>query len=161
MKKVLDRFSRVLITVSGLLFLVIFLLNMAEIISRTFLSHSILWVSDVCTICVVWMICLGIASCVYLKEHIFMDFLANAMSPKLQKVVRVIVVILTVAFYAMLFITGIQTAITKIALEFPTTQWSLVWSYSAIPAFALVSAIFMIPRLIEAVKGKESVKQEA
>jgi len=46
MKKALDILSNVLQTISGILFLFIFLINVAGIICRTFLDFSLLWVAD-------------------------------------------------------------------------------------------------------------------
>ena len=148
MKKILDKLSEIMGIIAGALFLVIFAINTLEIISRSFFNHSFLWVSDLSVICVVWMICLGIAVGVYHKEHIFMELLINKLPKVVKKVIKILIQSTSFAFFVMLFITGIQTASTKTALIFPSIQWSMVWAYSALPVFAFTSALFMIPRLI-------------
>lgn len=155
MKKILDRTTDILANIATTSFIVIFAINMMEIVSRTFFDYSFLWVSDLSVICVVWMICLSMAVAVYRKEHLVMDFLVNRMARKPKKALAVIMDLVSMAFFAMLFYTGIQTAADKKALIFPSIQWSQVWAYSALPAFAILSLIFMIPRLISSIKGEK------
>ena len=76
-KKLLDGLAAIQTYMSGTLFLVIFSINTMEIISRTFFNHSFLWVTDISTICIVWMIMLGMAVGVYQKEHIVLDLLIS------------------------------------------------------------------------------------
>lgn len=159
MKKILDMLADLLLNVATVLFIIIFAINILEIFSRTFFNRSFLWVSDISVICVVWLICLSMAAGVYRKEHLFMDFVLNKIPPKPRKIVAIIVDLLAIAFFIMLCYTGIQTASTKKALVFPSTLISQLWSFSALPAFAALSAIFMIPRLISTIKG-ENVKKE-
>lgn len=158
MKKVLDKMAEILLTVSGLLFFAIFIVNMMEIFARSFINHSFLWVSDFSVICVVWMICLSIAVGVYRREHLFMEYLSDKLPPKPRKALVASISLITIGFYLMLFYTGLQTAITKKELIFPSIQWSLVWAYSALPVFAILSAIFMIPRLISQLQGEKFEK---
>lgn len=156
MKKILDKFTDMLGWISGILFFIIFLINMMEIIGRSFFNHSFLWVSDLSVICVVWMICLAMAVGVYRKEHIFMDFLIRKMPIKIRKAIQIAIAIISIAFFIVLFYTGTQTALTKRALIFPSTQWSIFWSFVALPIFAFLSIIFMIPRLIEIIKPNDN-----
>ncbi|TYP53236.1 TRAP transporter small permease [Thermosediminibacter litoriperuensis] len=153
MKKILDKIADFLANISTVFFIVIFLINMLEIFSRTFFNHSFLWVSDVTVICVVWMIFLSMAVAVYHKEHLVMDFIVNKMPKEIQRGLGIALNIISIIFFLMLFQTGIQTAATKKALLFPSIMVSQIWSYSAMPVFAILSAIFMIPRLISSLKN--------
>lgn len=160
MKRLLDKLSELMAIVAGILFLFIFLINTMEIISRSFFNHSFLWVSDLSVICVVWTICLGISVGVYHKDHIFMELLVKKFPKSVEKAVRIAIQLLSLAFYVMLFITGVKTAATKTALIFPSIGWSLVWSYAALPVFALTSAVFLIPHTIALFKGEKEPEQE-
>ncbi|TXT47510.1 MAG: hypothetical protein FD137_1094 [Spirochaetes bacterium] len=155
MKKIFDKVAEFQLFVSSLLFFAIFLVNMLEIVSRSAFNYSFLWVSDFSVICVVWMICLSMAACIHYKEHLFMDFLAKKLPAKLRQGLYIIISLVSFGFFVMLFLTGIRTAATKVSLIFPSIQWSMVWSYAALPVFAFFSAVFMIPRLVELFKGKD------
>lgn len=158
-KKLLDGLAAIQTYISGTLFLVIFSINTMEIISRTFFNHSFLWVTDISTICIVWMIMLGMAVGVYQKEHIVLDLLISRFPHRLRHVVTVVITLLTFAFFVMLFVTGVEMAGTKRMLIFPTIRWSMIWAYSALPVFSLSAAVFMIPALIELFRGKETYKK--
>ena len=158
-KKLLDGLAAIQTYISGTLFLVIFSINTMEIISRTFFNHSFLWVTDISTICIVWMIMLGMAVGVYQKEHIVLDLLISRFPHRLRHVVTVVITLLTFAFFVMLFVTGVEMAGTKRMLIFPTIRWSMILAYSALPVFSLSAAVFMIPALIELFRGKETYKE--
>lgn len=155
MKKALDKLAELQLFVSSVLFFLIFLVNMLEIIGRSAFNHSFLWVSDFSVICVVWMICLAMSACIHYKEHLFMDFLARKLPPALRQGLNIVISLVAFAFFVMLFITGLRTAATKTSLIFPSIQWSMVWSFSALPVFAFFSALFMVPRLVDLFKGKD------
>ena len=155
MRKILDKIAQLQMLVASALFFIIFLVNMLEIISRSAFNHSFLWVSDFSVICVVWMICLAMSACIHYKEHLFMDFLAQKLPAKLRQGLNIIISFITFAFFVLLFFTGLRTAATKTALIFPSIQWSVVWSFAALPVFAFFSAVFMVPRLVDLLKGKD------
>ncbi|MHB9153974.1 MAG: TRAP transporter small permease [Spirochaetales bacterium] len=155
MKKLFDKIAELQLFLASVLFFIIFLVNMLEIVSRSAFNRSFLWVSDFSVICVVWMICLAMAACIHLKEHLFMDFLAKKLPLKIRQALNVIISFTMFAFFVMLFFTGIQTAMTKTSLIFPSIQWSIAWSFSALPVFAFFAALFMVPRIFEIIKGKD------
>jgi len=154
-KKAFDKIAQLQLFVASVLFFVIFLVNMLEIVGRSAFNHSFLWVSDFSVICVVWMICLAMSACIHYKEHLFMDFLARKLSAKLRQGLNIVISSISFAFFVMLFLTGLRTTATKSSLIFPSIQWSMVWSFAALPVFAFFSALFMVPRLIDLFKGKD------
>ena len=160
MKRLLDKLSGIMSILAGILFLLIFVINTMEIISRSFFNHSFLWVSDLSVICVVWTICLGISVGVYHREHIYMELLINKFPRAIKKVMKILIQLISFAFFVMLFVTGMQTAATKTSLIFPSIGWSLVWAYSALPVFALSSAIYMIPNVIALLKGEKEPEKD-
>ena len=89
MKKALDILSNVLQTISGSLFLFIFIINVAGIICRTFLDFSLLWVADVGYVSVAWMLAFGMSAAVYKKGHITIDFVKNKFPQKGKKILEI------------------------------------------------------------------------
>lgn len=157
MKKIFDKVADILLVMASLLFFSVFAVNVMEIISRSFFNHSFLWVSDISAIFTVWMICLSMSVAVYRKEHLVMEFLVDMLSSKVRKALAVVIVLISIAFFLILFYAGLQTASAKHGLVFTTILWSVAWAYYALPVFSILSALFMIPRLIELVtKGAET-----
>ncbi len=159
MKKFLNVLMKVQTHVAGICFFVIFCINTLEILCRSFLNHSFLWVSDISTICIVWMICMGMAVGVYKADHIFLELLVSKMPLKLRHIVSIFTQLLTLGFFVLLFITGIEMTLSKLSLIFPSTLISMVWAYSALPVFAITAALYMIPSTIEVLRGKEKYKE--
>jgi TRAP-type transport system small permease protein len=160
MKKILDKIAKVLETISGFLFLVIFAINVMEIISRSFFNYSFLWVSDFSILCIVWVICFGMSVSLYYSEHIAIDFLAKKMPKKGQRILGSIISVIIIGFLVLLFFTSLKTVESKKELVFPTLMWPYVLSYSALPVFALLSILFMGSRLFDLLKGKAAAPKD-
>ena len=155
MKKTLDIFSDVLQTISGVLFLFIFLINVAGIINRTFLDFSLLWVADVTTIAVAWMLALGMSVAVYKKVHITIDFVKNKFPHKAKKVLETILTLLMIAFLIILIFAGWKTTVMKMRIHFVVLYIPTAYAFMALPVFAFFSTIFMTYRLKDILLSKE------
>ena len=155
MKKTLDIFSDVLQTISGVLFLFIFLINVAGIINRTFLDFSLLWVADVTTIAVAWMLALGMSVAVYKKVHITIDFVKNKFPQKGKKILETITTFIMIAFLITLFFAGWRTTVMKMRIHFVVLYIPTAYAFMALPVFAFFSTIFMTYRLKNILLSKE------
>jgi len=155
MKKFLDIFSDVLQTISGILFLFIFLINVAGIINRTFLDFSLLWVADVTTIAVAWMLALGMSVAVYKKVHITIDFVKNKFPQKGKKILEIIMTLIMIAFLIILIFSGWKTTVMKMRIHFVVLYIPTAYAFMALPVFAFFSTIFMTYRLKDILLSKE------
>lgn len=155
MKKALDILSNVLQTISGILFLFIFLINIAGIINRTFLDFSLLWVADVNTIAVAWMLALGMSVAIYKKVHITIDFVKNKFPQKIKKILEIVMTLIMIAFLIILIFAGWKTAIMKMRIHFVVLYIPTTYAFMALPVFAFFSTIFMTYRLKNILLSKE------
>jgi len=155
MKKTFDTFSDVLQTISGILFLFIFLINVAGIINRTFLDFSLLWVADVTTISVAWMLALGMSVAVYRKVHITIDFIKNKFPQKGKKILEIITTLIMIAFLITLIFAGWRTTVMKMRIRFVVLLIPTGYAFMALPVFAFFSSIFMTYRLKDVLLSKE------
>ena len=147
MKKALDILSNVLQTISGILFLFIFLINVAGIICRTFLDFSLLWVADVVYISVAWMLACGMSAAVYKKGHITIEFIRDKLPKNVKKVMEIVLTLIVIAFLISLIFSGWKTAIMKMRINFVVFYIPMGYAFMALPVFAFFSAIFMTYRL--------------
>ena len=155
MKKTLDILSDVLQTISGILFLFIFIINIAGIINRTFLDFSLLWVADVTTIAVAWMLALGMSVAVYKKVHITIDFVKNKFPQKGKKILEIITTLIMIAFLIILIFSGWKTTVMKMRIHFVVLYIPTAYAFMALPVFAFFSTIFMTSRLVNIALSKE------
>ena len=158
MRKVLDFVYRFLITTITILFIVIFLMITAEIICRTFLGFSILWMTDFVILCVVWMLCLGMAAGIYKSEHLRVDFLLDKLPPRVAQCFRVFTSFLAMVFFILMIPAGYQIAMLRMQIEFTTLRWPTGYAFLALPVFATIASVYMAFRVVMAIQlamGKE------
>ena len=158
MRKILDFIYKVLIFTITILFIVIFLMITAEIICRTFLSFSILWMTDFVILCVVWMLSLGMAAGIYKSEHLRVDFLLDKLPAKAAQCCRVFTSVLAMIFFALMIPAGYQTAMLRMQIAFTTLRWPTGYAFLALPVFATIACIYMGFRVVMAAQlamGKE------
>jgi TRAP-type C4-dicarboxylate transport system permease small subunit len=148
MKKAFDTLADVLQTISGILFLFIFIIIVAGIICRTFLHTSLLWVDDANTLSVSWMLAFGMSVAVYRNAHLTMGFLTDRWPKSSRKVLSIALTLLAIGFFVMLVISGWQTVRMKMGLNFTVLGIPTGYAFLAIPVFGLLSGIFMTYRLL-------------
>lgn len=142
MKKFLDFLRNVLAVLAAILFGVIFVMNVAEIICRTFLGFSLLWVSDFVQLTVCWMLAFGMSAILYTRDHLRVDFIKQKLPEKVRSAVTVLTDGAELAFFVMLIPYGIRIAETKMKISFTTLRWPTGYMYAALPVFGALCSIF-------------------
>ena len=155
MKKALDILSNVLQTISGSLFLFIFIINVAGIICRTFLSFSLLWVADVTNISTSWMLAFGMSVAIYKKSHLTIEIIRDKFSQNNKKVLEIVLTFSIIVFLISLIFSGWKTGIMKMSIEFTVLGIPTGYAFMALPVFAFFSTIFMTYRLKNILLSKE------
>jgi TRAP-type C4-dicarboxylate transport system permease small subunit len=155
MKKVLDILSNTLQTIAGILFLFIFIINVAGIITRTFLNFSFLWVADVNTLSIAWMLALGMSVAIHKKGHITIEFIRDKLPKNVKKVLEIVVTLIIIAFLISLIFSGWKTVIMKMRILFVVLAIPTAYAFMALPVFAFFSAIFMTYRLVNITLSKD------
>lgn len=155
MKKILDILSNMLLTISGILFLFIFIINVAGIICRTFLNFSLLWVTDASNISIAWMLALSMSAAIYKKIHLTIEIIRNKFPKKVKKVLEIVLTLIIIAFFINLIFSGWKTGIMKMSIDFTVLGIPTGYAFMALPVFAFFSAIFMTDRLVNILLSKE------
>lgn len=160
MKKTLDNLANVLQTISGILFLFVFVIIVAGIICRTFLGISLLWVSDVCNISIAWMLAFGMSVAFYRTAHLSIDFLRDKLPTKIKRVLMIILNVISLVFLITLIVSGWQTTVMKMNVNLTVINIPTGYAFLAIPVFAFLSTIFMTDRLVNLIKSKEEYSNQ-
>jgi TRAP-type C4-dicarboxylate transport system permease small subunit len=154
MKKALDILSNMLLTISGILFLFIFIINVVGIICRTFLNFSLLWVTDASNISIAWMLALSMSVAIYKKIHLTIEMIRNKFPQKAKKVLEIFLTLIIIAFFLSLIFSGWKTSIMKMSIDFTVLGIPTGYAFMALPVFAFFSAIFMTDRLVNILLSK-------
>ncbi len=155
MKKALDILSNMLLTISGILFIFIFSINVAGIICRTFLDFTLLWVTDASNISIAWMLALSMSVAIYKKIHLTIEIIRNKYPQNVKKVLEIVLTFIIIVFFINLIFSGWKTGIMKMSIDFTVLGIPTGYAFMALPVFAFFSVIFMTYRLVNIILSKE------
>ncbi len=102
--KALNRFILVaydgIKNIAGAVMVAIILIVSVGIVSRYALSYSISWIEEICCLLLVWLCYLSASLTTVAKEHVVADFISGSLPANLQKVLKNIIRLGEIAFFA-------------------------------------------------------------
>jgi TRAP-type C4-dicarboxylate transport system permease small subunit len=150
--KFLAFLDKLLTYIAGAAFIALFILNMIQIILRTFTHTSWLWVVDFSQMVFVWIMFLGGAVALHRNEHLLIDFIKGKLPKKVEGTIDVFIRILSLIFYAVIVDTGFQIAMIRMNIKYVTLGWPSGYAYFALPISAIFMILFAIPSLVNSVQ---------
>lgn len=148
MQKVVDAIVKSVQGVTGLLFLILFLLNILRITLRYFLGVSWLWVPDFSRLLFIWIVFLGTSVLYARKEHLEMDFFVEKMKKANRIKLNLIIDLFLTVFLTVLIIKGIEIARVRMRIPFDTWDLPTGYAYIAIPICSALMLFITIVRFI-------------
>lgn len=125
----------------GALFLVIFCILIAQILSRQIFHSPLIWSEELAKLLFVYVGMLGISVAVRKQEHVYIDFLTNLMPAKVRKISNTFVQLVIFACIFFFIHFGIRTFNSA---SFPIDALGGIsekWIFAALP---VVAALMMI-----------------
>lgn len=86
--------------IAGAVMVAIILIVSVGIVSRYALSYSISWIEEICCLLLVWLCYLSASLTTVAKEHVVADFISGSLPANLQKVLKNIIRLGEIAFFA-------------------------------------------------------------
>ena len=139
---------------AGVLFLILFLLNMLRILLRYFLGVAWLWEPDFSRLLFIWIVFIG-ATVLYVgKGHLMVDYFLNRMGSNARERMHFIIDGVTVIFLAILVIKGIE--VTRVRMGIPFDTWDLPtgYAYVAVPICSALMMTVTLIRMAEYLSGR-------
>lgn len=127
--------------IGGALFLVIFLILVAQIFFRQVVHSPLIWSEELAKLLFAYVGMLGISVAVRKQEHVYIDFITNLMPPAIKKVTNTFVQL--VIFLGVIFFIhfGIKTFI---GANFPIDALGGIsekWIYASLPIISVLMLI--------------------
>ncbi|OOF85776.1 TRAP transporter large permease subunit [Rodentibacter ratti] len=125
----------------GALFLVIFCILIAQILSRQIFHSPLIWSEELAKLLFVYVGMLGISVAVRKQEHVYIDFLTNLMPAKVRKVSNTFVQLVIFACIFFFIHFGIRTFNSA---SFPIDALGGIsekWIFAALPVIATLMMI--------------------
>lgn len=121
--------------VAAVTFLVIFVVNVAQIVLRS-LGSGWVWVGDLSQLLFIWTIMMGATAAFCLREHIVASFLIERLSGRLKLAAALFIRAIEVAFFGILLIAGASVADVRGRIDYIQLHVSTAWAFYAIPVAA-------------------------
>lgn len=110
---------------------------------RYLTNATIIWADEVARYMMIWMTFLGSGMVLRTGGHVAITNLHDMSTPPVQRVLRLIVTLLMLAFFLMFIWKGIEYALLMQRQLTPATRISFTWIYAAMPAGFLLMAIHL------------------
>jgi TRAP-type C4-dicarboxylate transport system permease small subunit len=147
-RKMVNRISDWTEALTGLLLLVVVVLNLAQIFFRYVVVDPISWSEEAMRYATTWMVMLAAAPALLRQEHMAVDFLQYETPPKLRRVVRFISHSCVVAFCILLIWKGFPAAIDNMRQVSPAIRVPMTLPYLAVPVGAVLILINTVAMML-------------
>jgi TRAP-type C4-dicarboxylate transport system permease small subunit len=141
-----DRLARILLVPIGIAFIAVVFLG---VLTRYVFRAPIITSVELARIGFVWSAFLGAAVCLKNEKHTQFLFLLDKLRGTPRKTVQITISLLSVGFFSVLTVKGIQMAHAVLDTYFPALGWSQIWLYLPVPvccAFMLVHSTAFLAR---------------
>lgn len=153
--KVIDRFNKILIYIVGILLIVMTVVIALQVFSRFVLSDSLEWSEELARYLMIWLVFLAAALALRRKQLIGVEAINERLSFKAKRVLKTIVHIVSISFFILLMVKGVEMLGHVQAQTSPSMKISMLFPYAAVPVGGFFMFINSIAILIEFYTVKE------
>ena len=122
--------------------------------SRYVMQATFQWYDEVARLCFVWMIFLGAAVAVRRGAHFRLHLLIDRFGPTARRRVDLVVIVVVIAFAAVLLAGGIAIAPLARRQVTDALEISMLWFYGALPVGGALTIAFALPQLLALARGR-------
>lgn len=146
-KKIFDNLEELIGTV---LFIILFLILIAQIVSRQIFDAPIIWSEELSTLLFVYIGMLGVSIGIKTKQHVYIDFIYNKFTGIGLKLANTFIQIIVFASILSMILIGYRLFLRKLIFQLIALQISAGWLYASLP---LISTL-MLFRYFQVLKSE-------
>lgn len=128
---------------------VIIVITFTNIVRRSLGVQSYLWVEETARVLLMWLTFLGGTLATARSTHLVLDFLADRGSPITRRVISVLVVLASLAFFALLAYEGWKYSVDTSRRVLPSLEISAGWMVNSAVAGGVLFTIALAGRLFQ------------
>jgi len=141
--------ARALEVVVGGLFIVIAGTALAQVFTRYVLANSLTWTHELDILLMIWAVWLGAAIGIHRKTHLRISILSDRLSERTQKILTVVIDLLTLTFLVVVGWKGIAVIESVEGTVLTSMDLQRGFVVSAAPVGAGFMILFFLPSLLE------------
>lgn len=153
MEKLYKVYCRIEEVIAGTTFLTIVVLTFSNVILRKFFNSPITQTDDVCKLLFSWSAFLGADVALRYSRLVGMDILVNKLSPKIQKVLQLIVYVIMIGAFVIFTKGGYELAMLNWARTYNSLPISYGWATLSLPAGCVLMTITSAIKIIKILKN--------
>ena len=144
----LDRASLVLIVI------MVFLVWM-QVFMRYLLNFSPFWIEAVARYMMIWSLLMASVVLVGSNGHVRVDFIQQLYSPKVDKVISLILSLAILVFLLVYTIFGMEAALDQWTVRDGSIRISMFWPFIIVPMSGFLMILNLLVRMYEILTNKE------
>jgi TRAP-type C4-dicarboxylate transport system permease small subunit len=144
--KFLDRASLVLITI-------MVLLVWAQVFMRYLLNFSPFWIEAAARYMMIWSLLMASAVLVGSDGHVRVDFVQQLYSPKMAKVMSLLLSLAILVFLLIYTVFGMEAALDQWSVREGSIRISMFWPFIIVPISGLLMILNLLVRMYEVYQG--------
>jgi TRAP-type C4-dicarboxylate transport system permease small subunit len=146
--------------VAGILFGIIFAINVAQIVLRQF-DAGLIWVSDLSRLLFTWTVLLGAAAAYGKREHIVASFLVERVPARWQWLPALAVRVIEALVGLILVLAGLQVAQNRAQIDYIQLEGvSTGWAYLSVPVLGALILLFALTLPLTPETTDDQVEQQ-
>lgn len=134
---------------------VLTILTATGVFFRYVLDSPIIWLSEVTLLVFAWMIFFAVSIAFKKQEHISLEFLSNALPRGGNRVLKVLILLIVIAFLLIAIIASTEIIKNTMPIKYNTINVSTGWLYLSFPTGAIVSVIHLVNIILHILFNKE------
>ncbi|MEW9669891.1 TRAP transporter small permease [Ammoniphilus sp. 3BR4] len=151
----IDYINKGILILLGILLGIMSAVIIFQIFSRFFLGLPLPWSEELARLIMAYTIFIGSAIALRNQQLIAVEFVSERLTPQKRKVLKFIIHIIAIIFFALLFVKGIEMMGKVHAQQSAALRLPMSVSYSCIPIGAALLIMNAIAVMIEMVAKKE------
>jgi TRAP-type C4-dicarboxylate transport system permease small subunit len=145
--KLLDKLEKILLYIVGTAFVVLFAINLAEILYRAVFGKSLLWVVDFSQFIFIWIMMLSATIAMYRGDHVLIDYFKEKLPTRMGHLLDLLTRLCFFGFYIILIVVGFTVAGTRMGIQYVTLGWPTGLAYYALPVSGIFMVLFILPSI--------------
>ena len=132
---------------AGLLFMMLFAVNILRILLRNFVGITWFWIPGFSRLVFIWTVFLGTAALYASDDHLLMDFFVNKMRSETRRWLDIFIHLVFLVFIVCLIVYGYM--VFRVRMNVPYTSWNFPtgYAYLAVPVCGVLMLIFCLNKL--------------
>lgn len=149
MNKKEGMFSRILLLVGSVFLIGMVLVVLTQIYYRFVLQKPLSWSEEIARGLFIWTAVIGAAIAMDEKLHTNLTVFFDKFPPKVRFIVASATHILTIIFFAVVFVYGLKLTIVAHRNTSPALKWPMSYFYASAPIACGIMALFAVRDLID------------